>query len=57
MAHPPNNLSQLKTLLSPPIGPDEIGRLGDFPIFAFSGDGGMGFVCRTQDAQGRKLAL
>ncbi len=58
MSHPPNNLSELRPLLAPAFALDELGRLGDFPILAWCGAGGMGFVCKArQPGLARVIAL
>jgi hypothetical protein len=48
----------LARLLAPPLGPDELGRLGDYRVLDLLGRGGMGVVLAAEDPQlRRRVAL
>jgi hypothetical protein len=40
---------ETRSFLSPPLGPDELGRLGRFSVIGVLGRGGMGIVLRAKD--------
>jgi anti-sigma factor RsiW len=44
----------VRSLLAPPRGPDELGRLGDYRILKVLGSGGMGVVFEAEDERLRR---
>src|SRR5262245_15775744 len=53
---PPSRIgAEPLTFLTPPLQPDELGRLADFRVLQLIGQGGMGIVFRAEDTRLRRV--